>query len=192
MKYIADILTWSRIVLCLGLMVLAVLDIFGMIELNYVVVFIIAAYSFLSDAFDGICARRWPYPDEESARLFYRKDAHAFDNVGDFLLYNGVVLALCAHDLVWVWFLVGTGVVSLIFRLTVDALVRRRSPKAEAVDVLWGWWYGVTLAVMLVVIAQIAFPMMWLWVVIAGLVLTAILLPSKWDRLTTRPERRIA
>lgn len=193
MKYLADVLTFSRLGLSVWLLIWAIMDLLGNAQVNYAVVFIVAGYAFLSDALDGIFARRYPYTEEEQKKLFYRKDAHAFDNSGDLLLYLALAFSLAAHNTIWLWLLGGAMAVSLVLIVTIETLFKRKSPLAEKIDVIFGWMFGLTLSAMLVVVVVLGFPNNWGWlqIIIGAMLITAVLIPSKWDRLTTRPERRI-
>ena len=87
----------------------------GFAEVNYKAVLPVALWSFLTDALDGYFARRWPYDEKESAKLFYCRDAHAFDNAGDSILFLGVLLSLCTHNPEWFWVLAIVVVGTVVF-----------------------------------------------------------------------------
>lgn len=84
MRYLADILTFSRFVLALILLTLAFV---GSPAENAFIIFLVAE---LTDTFDGTCARRWPFPKGHVPR--YRKYAALFDMVADALLAAAQVL----------------------------------------------------------------------------------------------------
>ena len=84
MRYLADILTSSRLILAIAL---AILAIFGGSADAAFVIFIIAE---LTDAFDGTCARKWPFPKNKTPK--YRKYAAKFDMTADVILTGAQVL----------------------------------------------------------------------------------------------------
>jgi len=86
MRYLADILTLSRLILSIALFFVAVLN--GSPEAAFII-FIVAE---LTDAFDGTCARKWPFPKNKTPK--YRKYAAKFDMFSDGLLAAAQVLYL--------------------------------------------------------------------------------------------------
>lgn len=86
MKYLADLLTTIRFVLGVALMALALMG--GSPESAFIV-FLIAV---LTDAFDGTCARKWPFP--KGKEPWYRKYAAKYDMVSDVLLAAAQTLFL--------------------------------------------------------------------------------------------------
>lgn len=84
-KYLADILTLSRFALATILLVLAFTDI-GTLG----TAFWIFAIGELTDAFDGTCAKKWPFPKNKIPK--YRKYAAKFDMITD--TYLGVAMGL--------------------------------------------------------------------------------------------------
>ena len=84
MRYLADILTGSRFILALVLLVLAIV---GSPAENAFIIFLVAE---LTDTFDGTCARKWPFPKGKVPK--YRKYAAQFDMVSDALLAAAQVL----------------------------------------------------------------------------------------------------
>lgn len=83
-KYIADILTFSRIVLSIFLIFWGIFG--GHIGVGFVI-FILAE---LTDSFDGTCSRKWPFPKGKEPR--YRKYAVMYDMIADALLWFSAVL----------------------------------------------------------------------------------------------------
>ena len=78
MRYLADILTLSRLIIAIVILILALTG--GAPE----VVFILFIIAELTDAFDGTCARKWPFPKNKTPK--YRKYAAIFDMVADVAL----------------------------------------------------------------------------------------------------------
>lgn len=83
-KYIADILTFSRIILSIFLIFWGIFG--GSIGIGFVV-FIISE---LTDSFDGTCSRKWPFPKGKEPRC--RKYAVMYDMIADALLWFSAVL----------------------------------------------------------------------------------------------------
>ena len=86
MRYLADLLTSARLVLGIVLLVLAFV---GSPAENAFIIFLVAEFT---DAFDGTCARKWPFPKNKTPK--YRKYAAQFDMVSDVLLAAAQVLFL--------------------------------------------------------------------------------------------------
>ena len=86
MRYLADILTSTRFVLSIILLILAFV---GSPAENAFIIFLTAEFT---DTFDGTCARKWPFPKNKTPK--YRKYAAQFDMVSDVLLAAAQVLFL--------------------------------------------------------------------------------------------------
>ena len=86
MRYLADILTGSRLILAIVLLILAFV---GSPAENAFIIFLVAE---LTDTFDGTCARKWPFPKGKVPR--YRKYAAQFDMLADVLLAAAQTLFL--------------------------------------------------------------------------------------------------
>ena len=86
MRHFADILTLTRFVLAI---VLLMLSFFGGSAEWAFVVFLVAV---LTDAFDGTCARKWPFP--KGKEPWYRKYAAKYDMISDVLLAAAQTLFL--------------------------------------------------------------------------------------------------
>lgn len=80
MRYLADILTFSRLILAIVLLMIGVFDTGVDIGVGFVI-FMIAE---LTDAFDGTLATRYPFPKSKMPK--YRKYAAKYDMVADALL----------------------------------------------------------------------------------------------------------
>ena len=81
MKYLADLLTFARFVLGIVLVFSGV---------SAEVAFSVFLAAVLTDAFDGTCARKWPFPRGKEPK--YRKYAAKYDMVSDALLAAAQVL----------------------------------------------------------------------------------------------------
>ncbi|MDO4747496.1 MAG: CDP-alcohol phosphatidyltransferase family protein [Candidatus Saccharibacteria bacterium] len=85
MRYLADILTLTRIILSAAMLFFCVIHSAGP-ELAFIL-FICAE---LTDAFDGTCARKWPFPKDKTPK--YRKYAAKFDMFADVFLAGAQIL----------------------------------------------------------------------------------------------------
>lgn len=86
MRYLADILTLSRLILGITLFILSF---FNVPAENAFIIFLTAE---LTDAFDGTCARKWPFPKNKTPK--YRKYAAKFDMFSDVILAAAQILFL--------------------------------------------------------------------------------------------------
>ena len=92
MRYLADLLTLTRLILSI---ILIVISFTGGTPEQAFVIFLTAE---LTDTFDGTCARKWPFPKDKTPK--YRKYAAQFDMVSDVLLAAGQVL-FCTLRVNW-------------------------------------------------------------------------------------------
>lgn len=83
-KYLADLLTLTRFILSVVLIVLAFAN--GSIAAG----FLIFVLGELTDAFDGTCATKWPFPKNKTPK--YRKYAAKYDMLTDALLAFAMIL----------------------------------------------------------------------------------------------------
>ena len=83
-KYLADLLTLTRFILSVVLIVLAFVN--GSIAAG----FLIFVLGELTDAFDGTCATKWPFPKNKTPK--YRKYAAKYDMLTDALLAFAMIL----------------------------------------------------------------------------------------------------
>lgn len=77
--YLADVLTSIEVLLAMAMVAMAILG----VSADWAFVTFVAAE--LCDAFDGICARRWHYPDD-GKRRWWRVHAPAIDQISDIML----------------------------------------------------------------------------------------------------------
>ena len=83
-KYFADILTLARLILSLTLFVLAFTG------ADSGLAFVLFMLGELTDAFDGTCATKWPFPKGKAP--WYRKYSVKYDMLADVLLSVGMAL----------------------------------------------------------------------------------------------------
>lgn len=84
MRYLADILTFSRIILAIALTIMS----FCSAPLH--AAFIIYMLGEITDALDGTCASRWPFPKNKTPK--YRKYAAKYDMFADGFIALAMVL----------------------------------------------------------------------------------------------------
>ena len=84
MRYLADILTFSRIILAIILLYLS----FTRVEIGVALIIFLLAE--VTDALDGTCATRWPFPKDKTPK--YRKYAAKYDMLADGLTALAMVL----------------------------------------------------------------------------------------------------
>lgn len=178
MKYLADVLTFFRFP--------AAFAVFGLIMFHqWDMAAVLFALAILSDALDGIVARRW-----QPAERWYRKNPHDFDNAGDSLLFFAALVGLALEgrpiwDIVLTVCVVSTPVIVFL-------ISKLRPSRAEKLDVVFGWCFGILLFWMLcdITLEALYGSELWLARMIGcayGLVACAIV-RFKWDRMTSRPE----
>lgn len=183
MKYFADLLTLCRLLLA-GTVVVAILQHLWLAAL------IMYCVAIVTDMLDGIAARRWPYSSEDVRRLPWRRiDPHLLDNIPDSALSIGGMVALVAaipHWLLIAGIFMG---VSLVFIVLVQSFIRLGWPRAaEITDVVFGWWFTLTLVTVLVQLAALADVLTLTLIALGACAVPALAL--KWSRATSRPETR--
>ncbi|MBR2841553.1 CDP-alcohol phosphatidyltransferase family protein [Candidatus Saccharibacteria bacterium] len=154
MRYLADLLTGARFILGLILLLLAFVG--GAAE-NAFIIFLVAE---LTDAFDGTCARKWPFPKGKEPK--YRKYAAKYDMVADVLLAAAQVL-FCTLQVNWtvgliviIFYVVVCGIIELIVYgklfghpddCTAGSLTRRNFPLAKKIILTRRYLYTICLGV---------------------------------------------
>lgn len=153
-KYLADILTFSRIGLSIFLIIWGILG--GSIGIGFLI-FIIAE---LTDSFDGTCARKWPF--EKGKEPKYRKFAVQYDMIADALLWFSAVLffTLRISLIVGLSIMIGVAVICGIIELIVygrffghpdkcskKSLCARNFKLAKKIIMTRRWFYLLTIFV---------------------------------------------
>lgn len=112
-QYLADILTFSRFILAIALIILAFTSV------NAEVGFLMFVIAELTDAFDGTCAAKWPFPKNKTPK--YRKYAAKYDILADTLtaLAVAIFFTLRVNLVAGLAILFGYGVFSLAIELIV-------------------------------------------------------------------------
>ena len=154
MRYLADLLTLSRFILSIILMVLAFV---GSPAENAFIIFLVAEFT---DTFDGTCARKWPFPKNKTPK--YRKYAAQFDMVSDVLLAAAQVLFLTlqvnliAGLVIIVYYVVVCPVIELIIygkffghpdNCTKNSLTKRNFPLAKKIVLARRYLYTICLGI---------------------------------------------
>ena len=154
MRYLADLLTSARLVLGIVLLILAFV---GSPAENAFIIFLVAEFT---DAFDGTCARKWPFPKNKTPK--YRKYAAQFDMVSDVLLAAAQVLFLTlrvnlvAGLVIIAYYILVCPVVELIVygkffghpdNCTPNSLTKRNFPLAKKIVLTRRYLYTICLGI---------------------------------------------
>lgn len=154
MKYLADLLTSSRLILSIVLLILAFV---GSPAENAFIIFLIAE---LTDTFDGTCARKWPFPKNKIPK--YRKYAALYDMVSDVLLAAAQVLFLMlqvnfiAGLIIIIFYTVVCGIIELIIygkffghpdSCTPTSLAKKNFPLAKKIILARRYLYTICLGI---------------------------------------------
>lgn len=183
MRFLADALTLFRLVCAFVVPILVWVD-------SWVVATVLFTAAIVSDALDGLAARKWPYSSDENRRFWWRRDAHAWDNAADGLLSVLVAVTVIFSLLAFWPALASLAVVGLAnagFLAGVKLTARRDVALAERIDVAHGWFYGLLLFALLVAMTVQATEA-WSWVVVGYTLAAVPLLWFKRDRMMSRPE----
>lgn len=183
MKYVADLLTISRILLSLAILILIISGLWSLA----IILFILAI---LTDTLDGTIARKWPYSSEENKTFWWRKDPHLLDNTADMVLTLATLIGL----IIWsptTWGLITGGILigTAILLITIRHLRSHHPVAAERVDVFHGWCFVALLLAMLVAMTINA-TSQWPYIIIIYGLATIMVIILKWDRVISRPETR--
>lgn len=192
MKYLADTLTVLRFVLAVIVAVLIVF--YG----NWEYALELTAIGILTDAFDGVAARKWPIADEDR---FHPFDGHAFDNMADAALCGVLVFApalrlILARVNGWqdgwlpLWAVILLLVVECLatpFFLLATAKLQEDS--ARRIDIIHGWYAALLMvgSLVLITVTALSPAAAFAWTV-TFLAVAALMIPFKWDRATSRPD----
>lgn len=154
MRYLADLLTGTRFILATILLVLAFIG--GSAESAFII-FLVAE---LTDAFDGTCAHKWPFPKSKAPK--YRKYAAKYDMLADVLLAAAQVLFLTlqvnwiAGLTVIIFYIVVCGAVELVVygkllghpdNCTANSLAKRNFPLAKKIILTRRYLYAICLGI---------------------------------------------
>lgn len=154
MRYLADLLTLTRFILSIVLIVISFTG--GTPEAAFIV-FLTAEFT---DTFDGTCARKWPFPKNKTPK--YRKYAAQFDMVSDALLAAGHVLFctlrvnMIVGIIVIIYYTLICGILELVLygklfghpdNCTKNSLTRRNFPLAKKIVLTRRYLYTICLGV---------------------------------------------
>ena len=151
MYYLADVLTLLRVVGTAAILGLAG---FGNAA-DTLTVLVLFVLSELTDAFDGMAARRWPYP-QDGKRRWWRTYAEEIDQVADLALGGAATLFVGLHLAPGLALAIAVGVVGFALPVQVWRQYRiRRIPYEECdplrvrVILARRWLYLVALAALI-------------------------------------------
>ena len=151
----ADLLTFTRLILAVALLALAVTHSSAN---NAFIVFLVAE---LTDTFDGTCARKWPFPKNKVPK--YRKYAAFYDMFSDALLAAAQVLFVMLNInfgvglVIALFYTVGCGAIELIVygkffghpdNCTKNSLAKRNFPVAKKIIMARRYVYALCLGVL--------------------------------------------
>ena len=159
MRYLADLLTLTRLILSIVLIVISFTG--GTPEAAFII-FLTAEFT---DTFDGTCARKWPFPKDKTPK--YRKYAAQFDMVSDALLAAGHVLFctlrvnMAVGIAVIIYYTIVCGILELILygklfghpdNCTKNSLTARNFPLAKKIVLARRYLYTICLGIVNAVI----------------------------------------
>lgn len=151
MYYLADVLTLLRVVGTAAILGLAG---FGNAA-DTLTVLVLFALSELTDAFDGMAARRWPYP-QDGKRRWWRTYAEEIDQIADLALGGAATLFVGLHLAPGLALAIAVGVVGFALPVQIWRQYRiRRIPYEECdplrvrVILARRWLYLVALAALI-------------------------------------------
>lgn len=181
--HLADLLTCCEVLFTFILLIMTIRN----TSVNYVIWVFIAGE--LCDAFDGICARRWHYPDD-GKRRWWRTYASEIDKITDVFLAAvcGLYLLLCintpaARVLVW-----AVCAICCVIQLILSLRPSLNRKVALRITLFRRYIYviGISCTIILLIFAT-----SWAnWIKISALCLGIIagiaLVITKWNRLTQK------
>ena len=156
MRYLADLLTFTRFILALAIFYCCASP-NGSAEAVFLMFFV----AVLTDAFDGTCAKKWPFPKDKTPK--YRKYAALYDMVSDVLLAAAQVLFVTIRinlvvGLVFiVYYIVICGAIELIVygklfghpdNCTKNSLAKKNFPLAKKIILARRYGYTLCLGIL--------------------------------------------
>lgn len=185
--HLADALTALEIIMAVTITGMVIFD----VSANWVIwAFAIGQ---LCDAFDGICARRWPYPDDGKPRWWrVPSTVQRLEHFSDIYLLSAcsAFLIFRAHIIIRILTIVGTAVIALIcigveIELRTDEFYLLQPERAKEV-ILWRrkvYLVGIALGVVFLI-----FSTSWHWLIkisccVIGACVGLYLRKKKRDRL---------
>lgn len=159
MRYLADLLTLTRLILAIVLLVLAFTG--GSPEAAFII-FIVAE---LTDSVDGTCAMKWPFPKDKTPK--YRKYAAKFDMFADGVLTAAIILFLMLRvnwiigAVVAAYFIIVSSIIEFVVYgkimghpndCTKNSLIRRNFPLAKKIVLIRRTIYEACLVVIALII----------------------------------------
>ncbi|MBR2543071.1 CDP-alcohol phosphatidyltransferase family protein [Candidatus Saccharibacteria bacterium] len=155
MRYLADLLTLTRFILAILLLYCCVIHSGGP-EAAFLIFFA----AVLTDAFDGTCAKKWPFPKNKTPK--YRKYAALYDMVSDALLATAQVLFVTFRinlniGMIAIIYYALCGITELIVygkffghpdNCTKNSLAQKNFPLAKKIVLLRRYGYTLTLGIL--------------------------------------------
>lgn len=156
MRYLADVLTFTRFILALAILFGCVFH-SGSAEAVFIMFFI----AVLTDAFDGTCAKKWPFPKNKTPK--YRKYAALYDMISDVLLAAAQV-SYVTFRINWViglvviiYYVIICGTIELVVygkflghpdNCTKNSLARKNFPLAKKIILARRYGYTICLGIL--------------------------------------------
>lgn len=156
MRYLADLLTLSRFILALAIIYGCVMH-SGSAEAVFIMFFV----AVLTDAFDGTCAKKWPFPKNKTPK--YRKYAALYDMLSDVILAAAQVLFVTVRinwivGLIFIiYYVVVCGTIDFIVygklfghpdNCTEHSLMKRNFPLAKKIILTRRYGYALSLGIL--------------------------------------------
>lgn len=156
MRYLADLLTLSRFILALAIFYCCVVH-SGSAEAVFIMFFV----AVLTDAFDGTCAKKWPFPKNKTPK--YRRYAALYDMVSDALLAAAQVLFVTIRVnwviglIVIIYYIVICGTIEFVVygklfghpdNCTKNSLAKKNFPLAKKIILARRYGYTICLGIL--------------------------------------------